>query len=688
MKKVSIIIPVYNVEAYLDRAVLSACNQTYRNTEIILVDDGSTDNSGRMCDEWLTKDSRIHVIHKENGGLSSARNAGLDVATGDYIYFFDSDDYIKENLLETVVPYLERGNQLVAFNYYFVRGENITPNELQYRKYCLQTEAERLEFIVEKFCNYAIAWDAWSRIFVKKIIDDHNLRFEDNRKIFAEDLYFSLCYLAHVEQIVCIKDVLYYYVVRENSIMRNDLLKNNCGRFSLLSEAVYKYYRNNSCEYLLKYYPLIHWAILKPEIQRRFNACRVQNIPQDVKGDISNNAFFKSNLKKAKKQFYMMPGMTTAAIIQNKALINYILYGCCFLYKIISKITNEMFRRPRLFRNYCGEHSKAEKKLKDFLKNPKRIFYLGTEEFGNVGDHLINLAVSEFFKKHFPEYSLLEISAPEYGIYRPFLLKYITEQDLIVTPGGGNWGDAYPFAEKARMDILKNWRNNPIIMFPQTIDYADSDDGKRFLAEAKKIIDGAENISICAREKVSYDFAQKNFNAASFLIPDIVFSKRPERSVDRTENKIIWCMRDDVEKVLAPDDQTKLYKVCKSYSEEIEEMDMQLPYDVFKRERMKEIQEKLNQYFCGNLVITDRLHGMVCSAITGTPCIAFSNYNHKIKSTYEWIRHLPYIRFVNNVDEAIDLIPELLAMKECKYDDAPLRPYFEELKNIIAERTR
>ena len=115
---------------------------------------------------------------------------------------------------------------------------------------------------------------------------------------------------------------------------------------------------------------------------------------------------------------------------------------------------------------------------------------------------------------------------------------------------------------------------------------------------------------------------------------------------------------------------------------------MQLPYDVSKEDRFSEIESKLTQYFSTSLVITDRLHGMVCAAITGTPCIAFSNYNHKIKSTYEWIRHLPYIRFANNVDEAIALIPELLAMKECKYDDAPLRPYFEELKNIIAERLR
>ena len=92
MAKVSIIIPVYNVAPYLDRCVQSACNQTYRNIEIILVDDGSTDESGEMCDRWAEKDSRVRVVHKKNGGLSDARNTGLDIAHGKYILFLDSDD--------------------------------------------------------------------------------------------------------------------------------------------------------------------------------------------------------------------------------------------------------------------------------------------------------------------------------------------------------------------------------------------------------------------------------------------------------------------------------------------------------------------------------------------------------------------------------------------------------------------
>ena len=97
---ISVIVPVYNVEDYLDRCINSIINQTYKNLEIILVDDGSTDSSGRKCDDFALKDDRIKVLHKENGGVSSARNAGLDVATGDYIGFVDSDDTIESNMYE------------------------------------------------------------------------------------------------------------------------------------------------------------------------------------------------------------------------------------------------------------------------------------------------------------------------------------------------------------------------------------------------------------------------------------------------------------------------------------------------------------------------------------------------------------------------------------------------------------
>ena len=100
---ISVIVPVYNVEKYLDNCVESIVNQTYKDLEIILVDDGSPDNCPAMCDEWAKKDSRIRVIHKENGGVSSARNIGLDNVTGEYIGFVDSDDYLESNMYELLL---------------------------------------------------------------------------------------------------------------------------------------------------------------------------------------------------------------------------------------------------------------------------------------------------------------------------------------------------------------------------------------------------------------------------------------------------------------------------------------------------------------------------------------------------------------------------------------------------------
>ena len=100
---ISVIVPCYNVEEYLPKCIESILNQTYRNLEILLVDDGSPDNCGRICDEYAAKDSRIRIIHKKNGGLSDARNAALDVMTGEYVTFIDSDDYISKYFYEKLI---------------------------------------------------------------------------------------------------------------------------------------------------------------------------------------------------------------------------------------------------------------------------------------------------------------------------------------------------------------------------------------------------------------------------------------------------------------------------------------------------------------------------------------------------------------------------------------------------------
>ena len=188
--KISIIIPVYGVEAYLPACVESVLHQTFSDYEVILVDDGSPDGCGALCDAYAKQDLRFRVIHKENGGLSSARNAGLEIARGEYVYFLDSDDTIDSDLLRTVVEHMDRGLDLLAFRYRYLRNDCLQEpgREILTGEFLLTNQEEKLEFLEQILIPCKIGWEAWSRVFVREKIEKYGLRFEDNRKIFAEEL--------------------------------------------------------------------------------------------------------------------------------------------------------------------------------------------------------------------------------------------------------------------------------------------------------------------------------------------------------------------------------------------------------------------------------------------------------------------------------------------------------------------
>lgn len=265
MPMVSIIVPIYKVEAYLPECIDSVLDQTFTDFELILVDDGSPDGSGRICDAYAEKDGRIRVIHKVNGGLSDARNAGLDVAVGNYIYFLDGDDSIAPNLLETVVSYMENGHDLAVFTFrsFYDDGTFLPPWPRKKGSYQMNTPEERRDFVHKVLMQTQMGWEAWSRIFVRKIIEKYHLRFADNRKIFAEDMYFSLCYCAHISKIVCIDDCLYNYRQRRDSIMGQQTGRNNVVRIEQLAQEVLKHYQQwDDCKLLADHFAFLHFQIM------------------------------------------------------------------------------------------------------------------------------------------------------------------------------------------------------------------------------------------------------------------------------------------------------------------------------------------------------------------------------------------------------------------------------------------
>lgn len=273
MITISVIVPIYNVEKYLRRCINSILAQTYQNFELILVDDGSQDNCGRICEEYAKKDSRIIVIHKKNGGLSDARNAGLNIAKGNYVVFIDSDDYIEYDLLQSGIELLKDDlNALIVYGF-------VTENEKQnimsefsnkiYESTIFSSKSDKASFICNELLDYRISWSAWSKFYNRDIIEANDLRFEDNKKIFAEDMYFNLCYFPFVEKIICLKKPMYHYLERYDSIMGKDIKQCNTDRFEKLTEAVKLFYDSSKkAQYLLEYFSLIYYKVVQHSISQ------------------------------------------------------------------------------------------------------------------------------------------------------------------------------------------------------------------------------------------------------------------------------------------------------------------------------------------------------------------------------------------------------------------------------------
>ena len=216
---ISIVVPVYNVGNYLDKCIETIIKQTYKNIEIILVDDGSKDNSGSKCDEWKNKDKRIKVIHKVNGGLSSARNAGIEVAVGKYINFIDSDDYIDLRMIEILYNAIYRNEADISIcNRYYVFEDGKKYLRYPNKKNVLEMDSEEAIFELNNYKNFDMS--AWAKLYKKELFE--NIRFPEGK--LSEDFYIMYLLFDKAEKIVYNSEPLYYYLQRKGSISKNKKL--------------------------------------------------------------------------------------------------------------------------------------------------------------------------------------------------------------------------------------------------------------------------------------------------------------------------------------------------------------------------------------------------------------------------------------------------------------------------------
>lgn len=679
---VSIIIPIYKVAAYLNQCVASACAQTYPHLQIILVDDGSPDECGSICDAWAQRDSRIVVIHKKNGGLSDARNAGLDAAVGKYIYFLDGDDYIEPNLVETVLQHMKPGVDLVAFPYLAHRPNGaISESKAQIGCYELPDGKSRAEFVLDILLQYKIGWEAWSRMYIREKIERYHLRFADNREIFAEDLYFFLCYCARAEQVVCIPDALYHYILRTDSIMGANQQKLNIGRMDRLARHVKAYYqRIGDCQELLAVFPQIYYYIIMNVLGRaRDNGLLSgRNNRKKVYEDLDDPRFFKENIRAVLKDYRRLEKNDVGRALADK--LSYLRYVVDGFYPGLVMRSRYLYKHPERIDRKMGITAQRQKMIDRLAGQHFDIYVIGTEDFGNIGDHQIARSILAFLGDVCPGKTVIEVTASMYSRCKDALKQGICHNALIVLTGGGNFGDLYPVAQDIRQDVIDTWPQNRKIVFPQTIRFSESDKGQEYLFRAKKTYTPENNVLLVTRETVSYDFAKQNFTCPCLLTPDIVLWSKQQAQLTK-DGTALLVLRSDEERASG----VAVEKIPALQGKALQRLDHQLTYSVELDCRERAVQWVWKQYQKASIVITDRLHGMIFAAVTGTPCVAVPSCDHKIPGTYRWLEKLPYVRLAHTQEEAEKEAEALINLGLQVYAEDDMKPRFEELVRVVKE---
>ena len=217
MKTISVVIPVYNVEKYLSECLDSVINQTYKKLQIILVDDGSTDFSGKICDVYAEKDNRITVVHQKNAGAGAAKNTGLELIDGDYFSIIDSDDYIELDMYEKMVNSLEKYNADIVQCLF----RNVFVNDSFDRKYKIKGNYPKVLTSKSFLKEYLYDWKYaifWNKLFKKSLLQ--NIKFPVGRKI--DDEFFTYKLVCNAKKVVNIDNILYNYRMRKTSVMNEN----------------------------------------------------------------------------------------------------------------------------------------------------------------------------------------------------------------------------------------------------------------------------------------------------------------------------------------------------------------------------------------------------------------------------------------------------------------------------------
>lgn len=661
---VSVVVPVYRVEKYLDKCVSSICAQTFADFELILVDDGSPDNCPALCDAWAQKDSRIRVIHQKNGGLSAARNAGIEAALGQYLLFVDSDDYIEPDMLRQLVYGAQRSGAkmtLCSLRYEDELGiPFLYPDFSSVQDAILDRNAFWNGYYSSQSAYYVVAWN---KLYRRELFT--YLRYPVGK--LHEDEYVLQELVDQCDNICCLGYVGYHYVQRSGSITNSAKNVDHLEYWEILLLRAERFCGSGDflrAEGMLQSVILGLW-------KRQPDFTRTQDLARSFRVVVGECSQFYLRLARKTGQ----KSMLFRAFLLRLGLTQYIR----FLQK----------RNPELFDG--RDQSNAE--LTEFQNAltsagdcPRRFILMQTPLHGNLGDHAIALAELNFLAEHFPDVPVVEL--PGFAFSRQpeaYASLLNAEKDTILITGGGFAGSLWQEEESNIQCILSELHGFRILMLPQTLYYEDESS-----PDALSSIHGyasCQTLTFCARESLTLDRLNRLLpNTRSELIPDMVlYSQYTETSKPRCG--IGLCLRQDKESTLDADERKALAAgILHSFPNDSPVWtDTVIPQDVSPAKRRETVLAKLDEFAGYRFIITDRLHGMVFAALTGTPCIVLDNCDHKVQGVYDWLKQNRYILYLDNaaaLPSALQKIEPMLSVRH-KCDFSSVRAGFDRLAELL-----
>ena len=624
----SVIIPVYNVGDYLERC-LDSLIQTrgIEDTEIIIVDDGSADYSGEIADKYSSEYGYIKCFHKTNGGLSDARNYGLNQATGRYVFFLDSDDMVIPEGMQKALEILQTteadillwdGVSVNEDDFEFESGYEaiLTHGGLpETQKYISGTEA--LVKQIKDHKKYAVT--AWLLAAKREYLLENNLLFEPG--LIHEDELWTPQVICGSSKVQYLPEKVYCYRIREGSITDSDSQEKHIDSYVSVMEKLYQFFQNQIGDQEHRKILLSNWAEKYLWEIKSFKTSAKKRIPR--KWIFGASRGFKNKLK-------------------SLMLLVFGVKGLCFA-----------IRLGKFFKDGFA----AIKRVSHYMRNIRKYqaVMFNSPVYENLGDQAIFLAEEEYCNAN--GIKVFDCAGADRLI--PLYAKLTPKNCMILISGGGNMGELWMAEELKIRKIIRKFKKNRIVIFPQTVYWnMDTEEGRKCFEESKVCYGSHPDLTVFVREKISLEFMKENMpEVKTYLAPDMTLIL--ERHFDVNRQGVLLCMRSDKEKTVPEEQQILLaeslrknHKVCST--------DTCYNRIVAPASRKEIVERKLKRFASSELVITDRLHGMIFAYITHTPCIALDSLSHKIRGCYEWIADAGYIRIADDISEALSMADEIV----------------------------